>query len=141
MSAGWPALIKLRGTLLGPGTKKICERAWRLFGKAAPVQAQEVPALYPPAAPVEKTHPVQRAIGERRNANSEGQPGFLRVDTVPQGDLDGVKGLLMQWPTPSVTMRLPDTNSSRPSRNRTSESHEMPPQDLLPPTPSRLISG
>lgn len=41
-----------------------------------------------------KTQSVQRAIGERRKPNPEGHPGFLRVDTVHQGDdLDGTKGL------------------------------------------------
>ena len=41
-----------------------------------------------------ETQSVQRAIGERRKPQPEGQPGFLRVDTVHQGDdLDGTKGL------------------------------------------------
>ena len=33
------------------------------------------------------------AIGERRRPDPRGRPGFLRVDTVHQGDLDGVKGV------------------------------------------------
>ncbi len=33
------------------------------------------------------------AIGERRKPEPEGQPGYLRVDTVHQGDRDGVKGV------------------------------------------------
>ena len=32
-------------------------------------------------------------IGERRKPNPQGQPGFVRVDTVHQGDLDGIKGV------------------------------------------------
>ncbi len=32
-------------------------------------------------------------IGERRKPRPDGQPGFLRTDTVHQGDLDGVKGV------------------------------------------------
>jgi hypothetical protein len=36
---------------------------------------------------------VQVAIGERRKPQPGGQPGYLRVDTVHQGDLDGVKGV------------------------------------------------
>jgi transposase InsO family protein len=38
---------------------------------------------------------IRRARGRRRSANAatEGRPGFLRVDTVHQGDLDGAKGV------------------------------------------------
>jgi len=32
-------------------------------------------------------------IGERRRPYSEGRTGFLRVDTVHQGDYDGLKGI------------------------------------------------
>ena len=39
------------------------------------------------------TRPVHIAIGERRRPRPAGQPGYLRVDTVHQGDLDGIKGL------------------------------------------------
>ena len=39
------------------------------------------------------TRPVQVAIGERRRPQPFGQPGYVRVDTVHQGDLDGIKGL------------------------------------------------
>ncbi len=46
---------------------------------------------------VNKAHPVKVAIGERRKPKSKpkpsGRPGFLRVDSVHQGDLDGIKGL------------------------------------------------
>lgn len=42
---------------------------------------------------VDKTRPVKVAIGERRKPRPEGRPGFLRVDSVHQGDLDGIKGL------------------------------------------------
>ena len=36
---------------------------------------------------------MEIAIGERRRPQPFGQPGHVRVDTVHQGDLDGVKGL------------------------------------------------
>ena len=32
-------------------------------------------------------------IGERRKPVMHGMPGYLRIDTVHQGDLDGVKGV------------------------------------------------
>ena len=41
----------------------------------------------------QKTRPIQVAIGERRRPDPRGQPGYLRIDTVHQGDLEGVKGL------------------------------------------------
>lgn len=41
----------------------------------------------------EKTRPTKVGIGERRKPNPQGRPGYLRVDTVHQGDLDGVKGV------------------------------------------------
>ena len=39
------------------------------------------------------TRPVQVSIGERRRPQPFGRPGWVRVDTVHQGDLDGIKGL------------------------------------------------
>lgn len=40
-----------------------------------------------------KTCPVKIAIGERRKPEPNGKPGFLRVDSVHQGDLDKKKGV------------------------------------------------
>ncbi len=40
-----------------------------------------------------RTRPTPTAIGERRKPAHGGRPGYLRVDTVHQGDLDGVKGV------------------------------------------------
>ena len=42
---------------------------------------------------VGKTQSVQRAIGIRKKPQPDGKPGFLRVDTVHQGDFEGVKGV------------------------------------------------
>ena len=39
------------------------------------------------------TRPIHIAIAERRRPQPFGQPGYLRVDAVHQGDLDGIKGL------------------------------------------------
>ena len=39
------------------------------------------------------TRPTQVSIGERRKPDPQGRPGYLRIDTVHQGDQDGVKGL------------------------------------------------
>ena len=40
-----------------------------------------------------KTNPVQRDIGIRKKPQPYGQPGFLRVDSVHQGDRDKEKGV------------------------------------------------
>jgi hypothetical protein len=52
-----------------------------------------------------KTNPVQVSIGERRKPLPYGKPGYIRVDSVHQGDLDGEKGVyhinlvdeILQW--------------------------------------------
>jgi hypothetical protein len=41
----------------------------------------------------EPTRPSAIAIGERRRPDPHGRPGFLRVDTVHQGDQAGAKGV------------------------------------------------
>lgn len=40
-----------------------------------------------------KTHPVCNAIGLRKAPAPEGRAGFVRIDTVHQGDQDGMKGV------------------------------------------------
>ena len=84
--------------------KKLCERACLLFGQAdyENIAQISVSHLYNLRASTgylkqrrtfEKTKPSPVAIGERRKPNSEGKPGYIRVDTVHQGDQDGVKGV------------------------------------------------
>lgn len=41
----------------------------------------------------EKTKPTTIAIGERRKPEPEGKPGYIRVDTVHQGDFEDEKGV------------------------------------------------
>jgi transposase InsO family protein len=94
----------LHGTLSGPATRKLCERAYALFGDARYQRLARISNghLYNlrqsktyqrRRGPVDKTRPVKVNIGARRKPRPEGNPGFLRVDSVHQGDLDGVKGL------------------------------------------------
>jgi transposase InsO family protein len=40
-----------------------------------------------------KTRPTPVTMGERRRPEPEGRPGYLRIDTVHQGDMDGAKGV------------------------------------------------
>ena len=97
-------LDELHGTLSGPATKKLCERAWQVFKQAEyqRLAGISVSHLYNlrqstpysrQRGKVDKTHPVQRHIGERRKPRPEGRPGYIRVDTVHQGDWDGTKGV------------------------------------------------
>lgn len=45
------------------------------------------------ALTIEKTKPTKIPIGERRKPKPNGMPGFLRVDTVHQGDFNKTKGV------------------------------------------------
>jgi len=94
----------LHGTLSGPATRKLCERAYKVFGDVRYQRLAGVSNghLYHlrhsqtyqrKRGTVDKTRSVKVNIGQRRKPCPEGRPGFLRVDSVHQGDLDGVKGL------------------------------------------------
>ncbi len=95
---------ELHSTLSGPATKKLCERAWEVFGQTEyqRLAGISVGHLYNLRRSTtyrgvrhhfEKTRPTISSIGERRKPQPDGKPGYLRVDTVHQGDLDGVKGV------------------------------------------------
>jgi transposase InsO family protein len=97
-------LDELHETLSGQATKKLCERAWQLFDLPAYqcLAGISVSHLYNlrhsstyqrARRKFEKTRSKKSPIGERRKPQPDGQPGYIRVDTVHQGDQDGVKGL------------------------------------------------
>jgi hypothetical protein len=97
-------LDALHGTLSGPATRKLCERAYSVFGdprfeRLARISNGHLYNLRHSCGyqrqrcQVDKTRPSPVKIGERRKPQPNGRPGFLRVDTVHQGDLDGIKGL------------------------------------------------
>jgi len=94
----------LHDTPSGPAVKKLCERAWTCFGdqrfeRLAGISVAHLYNLrkrseYRKIRIVyEKTRPMKNTIGLRRKPDPQGRPGFIRIDTVHQGDLDGVKGL------------------------------------------------
>ena len=94
----------LHGTLSGLATKKLMERAYGVFGDARYERLAiiSVAHLYNLRQQTgyqrhrrlwTKTRPVTIAIGERRAPAPNNQPGYLRLDSVCQGDQDGVKGL------------------------------------------------
>jgi len=88
----------------GLAVRKICERAFELFGDTAYQRLARISnghvynlrhsAGYRRQRQVfEKTRPTAIKIGERRKPRPDGKPGFLRIDSVHQGDFDGIKGL------------------------------------------------
>lgn len=91
-------------TLSGPATKKILEREFvdykhgeyeRLAGISVAhiYNLRKRPRYRERRMNYTKTRAVQVAIGERRKPRPDGNPGHLRVDTVHQGDREGVKGV------------------------------------------------
>lgn len=65
----------------------------------------------------EKTQSVDTPIGERRKPEPNGKPGFLRTDSVHQGDCNGEKGVyhinpvdeVTQWQVPVAVETLQET--------------------------------
>ena len=95
---------RLHDTLSGPATKVLLRRALNLFGdtRFARLAHISVSHLYNLRAgePYSKlrlvwqpTRPSPVAIGVRKAPAPHGLPGYIRIDTVHQGDLDGRKGV------------------------------------------------
>ena len=98
------AMDERHNTPNGLTLKKLCERAYAVFGQAdyerlAGISVSHLYNLRQSQTyrrqrhTIEKTRPVTRDIGARRKPQSDGQPGTIRIDTVHQGDLDGEKGV------------------------------------------------
>jgi hypothetical protein len=90
--------------LSGPATQCILKREHQEFGKQeftrlAGISVSHLynlrhdPQYLKRAAVFESTRPSGVSIAERRKPDPQGQPGFLRVDTVHQGDWEGAKGV------------------------------------------------
>lgn len=90
--------------LSGPATRRILQREYEQFGnkpyeRLAKISVSHLYNLRASvryrnqAAVFEPTRPSATSIGERRRPEPQGRPGFLRVDTVHQGDWDGNKGV------------------------------------------------
>jgi len=96
----------LHHTLSGSTTRKLCERAFKLHGdtrfeRLAMISNGHLYNLRAHSSyrasrgAFDKTRPVKNTIGERRKPAPHGLPGYLRVDSVHQGDLDGIKGVYL----------------------------------------------
>jgi transposase InsO family protein len=112
-------------TLSGPATQKILQRELyefhdtryeRLAGLSVAqlYRLRQSRAYRQRRVAYQRTRPTQVAIGERRKPDPQNRPGYLRVDTVHQGDLDGVKGLyhinavdeVTQWQVVGATAQI-----------------------------------
>ena len=94
----------LHGTLSGLATKKLMERAAQVFAdsryeRLASISVAHLYNLrqherYQRQRQVwTQTRPVSIPIGERRAPAPNNRPGYLRIDSVHQGDCDGIKGV------------------------------------------------
>ena len=94
----------LHGTLSGPATVHLLRRAYMLYGdvRYQRLAKLSVSHLYNLRAQAgyqaqrghwTKTRGHSLPIGLRRAPAPEGRPGFIRIDSVHQGDFDGLKGV------------------------------------------------
>jgi transposase InsO family protein len=116
---------KAHGNLSGPATKRILEREYGVYGQAAyqRMSGISVAHLYrlrnteayrKRNTSYQPTRPAPIPIGERRRPQPHGSPGYLRIDTVHQGDQDGRKGLyhinavdqVTQWEIVAATPQI-----------------------------------
>jgi transposase InsO family protein len=112
-------------TLSGPATQKILQREFHDFGhqpyeRLARISVAHLYRLRQSRTyrqqrlAYQPTRPTQIGIGERRAPQPEGRPGYLRVDTVHQGDRDGRKGVyhinavdeVTQWQVVGATAQI-----------------------------------
>ncbi len=95
---------ELHDYLSGPATKKIMEREWAVYGHLdfRNISQISVAHLYNLRRShlyrsinkrYTKTKPAVVKIAERARPNPEGRSGYIRVDTVHQGDSNGEKGV------------------------------------------------
>ena len=89
------AMDKRHDTPSGPMVKKLCERAFDLYGRSeyerlARISVSHLYTLRKSTSyrrirrTFVKTKPTASHIGERRKPQPNGQPGYIRIDTVHQ---------------------------------------------------------
>jgi transposase InsO family protein len=98
------AVDEAHDTLSGPATRRILEREYHdynqpEFERLANISVAHLYNLRQQSRYREhrlhysKTRATPVSIGERRRPEPGGRPGYVRVDTVHQGDRDGIKGV------------------------------------------------
>jgi len=107
--AGIALLIKTgiaHNHLSGPAVKRILKREFKVFGKMEYENISNISIAHiynvrnnnlqygsSGAKFFKRTQAAQVNIGVRRKPEPNGKPGYLRVDTAHQGDLNGKKGV------------------------------------------------
>jgi hypothetical protein len=121
--------------LSGPATRRILEREFHQYGKLEFERLAAIsnghlynlrrhPHYRRRRQSYHKTRPNMVPIGERRRPDPQGRPGYLRVDTVHQGDTENAKGVyhinavdeVTQWEIAASVERI-----LRPTWNRYSQ--------------------
>jgi hypothetical protein len=116
---------KAHGNLSGPATRRILEREYEEYGQAAYQRLSQISvaqiyrlrnstAYRKRNTTYQPTRPTVIRIGERRKPQPDKRPGYLRLDTVHQGDHDGVKGIyhinavdeVTQWEVIAATPQI-----------------------------------
>src|SRR5580658_9313298 len=116
---------KSHGNLSGPATKRILEREYGEYSQSAyqRLAGISVAQIYrfrnseayrTRNTSYQPTRPTPIPISQRRKPRPQGQPGYLRMDTVHQGDKDGVKGIyhinavdeVTQWEIVAATPQI-----------------------------------
>ena len=119
------AVDEAHETLSGPATRRILQREYQQYGKAeyARLATISVAHLYnlrrqqryrERRLSYQKTKPTMVSLGERRQPDPAGGSGYLRVDTVHQGDQNSAKGVyhinavdeVTQWQIVAATERI-----------------------------------
>jgi transposase InsO family protein len=119
------AVDEAHETLSGPATQRVLEREYQQYGKPEyqRLATISVAHLYnlrrhqryrERRLTYHKTKPTTVTIGERRRPDPAGRPGYLRVDTVHQGDQNSAKGVyhinavdeVTQWQIVAATERI-----------------------------------
>ncbi len=115
-------------SLSGPATRRILQREFQEYGKAEFQRLAAIsnghlynlrrnPRYRQQRKNYQKTRPSAVAIGERRRPDPGGRPGYLRVDTVHQGDTENGKGVfhinavdeVTQWEIAASVERISET--------------------------------
>lgn len=90
--------------LAGAATREIFRREYELFGKEDYLRLKDISIAHlynlrgrrqyiSASTTFKKTNPTPTPIGERRKPFPNGKPGYIRVDSVHQGDFEGAKGV------------------------------------------------
>lgn len=115
-------------TLSGPATRKLLYRGYYEYADARYERVADISSAHiynlrklrsyrERVLVFTKTRPTAVSIGERRKPEPGGRPGYVRVDTVHQGDRDGEKGVytinmvdeVTQWEVMGAVERISES--------------------------------